>query len=230
MSPIVQEGRLEVICGPMFAGKTTELIRRIELARSMGLSVSVQRPARDTRSLHDAIETHGGARHQAVEVLHAGLVRVNAKAAPVVVIDEAHFFGESLLAPCLELVRDGRRVIVAGIDVEKDKGTWYRELGQGMGPTLNTAAAMNAYVLADRGTWLSFKNRAGLVIVVEGDQRLFNQYGIMLVNPAKHAHVKKELGMAFVDWVTSPEGQKAIAAYKIGGEQLFFPNAGQAGA
>ena len=118
MSPIMQEGRLEVVCGPMFAGKTTELIRRIELARSMGLSVSVQRPARDTRSLHDAIETHGGARHQAVEVLHAGLVRVNAKAAPVVVIDEAHFFGESLLAPCLELVRDGRRVIVAGIDVD----------------------------------------------------------------------------------------------------------------
>ena len=118
---------------------------------------------------------------------------------------------------------------VAGIDVEKDKGTWYRELGQGMGPTLNTAAAMNAYVLADRGTWLSFKNRAGLVIVVEGDQRLFNQYGIMLVNPAKHAHVKKELGMAFVDWVTSPEGQKAIAAYKIGGEQLFFPNFRKAG-
>jgi len=113
---------------------------------------------------------------------------------------------------------------VAGIDVEKDKGTWYREFGQGMGPTLNTAAAMNAYVLTDRGTWLSFKNRADLVIVVEGDQRLFNQYGIMLVNPAKHAHVKKDLGTAFVDWVTSAEGQKAIADYKIGGEQLFFPN------
>ena len=111
----------------------------------------------------------------------------------------------------------------AGIDIAKDKGPWYRDTGSGMGPTLNTAAGMNAYVLADRGTWLSFKNRGELVILVEGDQRLFNQYGIMLVNPAKHPHVKKELGQAFVDWVISPEGQDAIAAYKIGGEQLFFP-------
>lgn len=112
----------------------------------------------------------------------------------------------------------------AGIDLEKAKGSWYRELGQGMGPTLNTASGMSAYVLADRGTWLSFKNRGDLAIVVEGDQRLFNQYGVMLVNPARHAHVKKEMGQAFVDWVTSPEGQKAIAAYKINGQQLFFPN------
>jgi tungstate transport system substrate-binding protein len=113
----------------------------------------------------------------------------------------------------------------AGIDpAAAGKGSWYRETGSGMGPTLNTAAAMNAYALTDRGTWLSFKNRQSLVIVVEGDQKLFNQYGVMLVNPAKHPHVKKELGMAFVDWVTSPEGQAAIAGYKIGGEQLFFPN------
>ena len=112
----------------------------------------------------------------------------------------------------------------AGVDVEKDKGTWYRELGQGMGPTLNIASGMNAYVLADRATWLNFKNRADLVIVAEGDQRLFNQYGIMLVNPAKHAHVKKDMGTAFIDWVTSPEGQKTISDYKIGGESLFFPN------
>ncbi len=114
----------------------------------------------------------------------------------------------------------------AGIDPTVDKTTWYRETGSGMGPTLNTAAGMNAYALTDRGTWLSFKNRAELEIVVEGDKRLFNQYGVMLVNPAKHAHVKKEAGQKFVDWVISPEGQKAIAAYKIGGEQLFFPNAG----
>jgi tungstate transport system substrate-binding protein len=113
----------------------------------------------------------------------------------------------------------------AGIDpAAAGKGSWYRETGSGMGPTLNTAAAMNAYALTDRGTWLSFKNRQSLVIVVESDQKLFNQYGVMLVNPAKHPHVKKELGMAFVDWVTSPEGQAAIAGYKIGGEQLFFPN------
>ncbi len=113
----------------------------------------------------------------------------------------------------------------AGIDIAKDRGAWYREIGQGMGPALNTAAAMNGYVLSDRGTWLSFKNRGDLGIVVEGDKRLFNQYGIMLVNPAKHPNVKKEWGQAFVDWVISPEGQAAIASYKINGQQLFFPNA-----
>lgn len=113
----------------------------------------------------------------------------------------------------------------AGVDPTQSKTIWYRETGSGMGPTLNTASGMNAYALTDRGTWLSFKNRGELEIVVEGDQRLFNQYGVMLVNPAKHPHVKKEAGQKFVDWVISPEGQKAIAAYKIGGEQLFFPNA-----
>ncbi len=113
---------------------------------------------------------------------------------------------------------------IAGVDPDSGKGTWYRETGSGMGPTLNTAAAMDAYALTDRGTWISFKNRRNLAIVVEGDHRLFNQYGVMLVNPAKHPHVKKDLGMAFIEWVTSPEGQKAIADYKIEGEQLFFPN------
>jgi tungstate transport system substrate-binding protein len=119
---------------------------------------------------------------------------------------------------------------LAGIDLAKDKGPWYRDTGQGMGPALNTAAAMNAYILSDRGTWISFKNRGDLAIAVEGDKRLFNQYGVMLVNPAKHPNVKKDLGQAFVDWVISPEGQKAIAEYKIGGEQLFFPNANRPGA
>jgi len=114
---------------------------------------------------------------------------------------------------------------MAGIDIAKDKGPWYRDTGSGMGPTLNTAAGMNAYALTDRGTWLSFKNRGDLVISVEGDQRLFNQYGVILVNPAKYPHVKKELGQAFIDWIVSAEGQAAIAGYKIGGEQLFFPNA-----
>jgi tungstate transport system substrate-binding protein len=114
---------------------------------------------------------------------------------------------------------------LAGIDIAKAKGPWYRDTGQGMGPALNSAAGMNAYILADRGTWLSFKNRGDLEIVVEGDKRLFNQYGVMLVNPAKHPNVKKELGQQFVDWVISPEGQKTIAEYKIDGQQLFFPNA-----
>lgn len=118
----------------------------------------------------------------------------------------------------------------AGIDLEKVRGDWYREIGQGMGATLNTASAMNAYALADRGTWLGFKNRGDLVVSVEGDKRLFNQYGVMTVNPEKFPHVKAKEAQAFVDWLTGPEGQKAIAGYKIGGEQLFFPNADQPGA
>jgi tungstate transport system substrate-binding protein len=118
----------------------------------------------------------------------------------------------------------------AGVEIDKAKaGGWYRDTGQGMGPALNTASSMNAYVLSDRGTWLSFKNRGDLAVLVEGDKRLFNQYGAILVNPDKHPSVKKELGQSFIDWVVSPEGQKAIADYRIGGEQLFFPNADQAG-
>ena len=113
----------------------------------------------------------------------------------------------------------------AGIDIEKEKGPWYKSVGQGMGAALNTAGASNGYVLSDRGTWLSFKNKGDLQILVEGDKRLFNQYGVTLVNPAKHPNVKKELGQAFIDWLISPEGQKAIANYKINGEQLFYPNA-----
>jgi tungstate transport system substrate-binding protein len=113
----------------------------------------------------------------------------------------------------------------AGIEIAKDKGPWYKEVGQGMGAALNTASALNAYVLSDRGTWLAFKNRGDLAILFEGDKRLRNQYGVILVNPAKHASVKKDLGQQFVDWLVSPEGQSAIASYKIKGQQLFFPNA-----
>lgn len=113
----------------------------------------------------------------------------------------------------------------AGVDIAKSKGPWYKETGSGMGPALNTASAMNAYILADRGTWLSFKNRGDLEILVQGDPALFNQYGVMLVNPAKCPHVKKDLGRKYVDWVISPEGQQTIASYKINGQQLFFPNA-----
>jgi tungstate transport system substrate-binding protein len=113
----------------------------------------------------------------------------------------------------------------AGIDIASDKGSWYRDAGQGMGPALNSASSMNAYILADRGTWISFKNRGPLAILVEGDKRLFNQYGVILVNSEKHKHVKKEMGQAFIDWMVSPEGQKTIADYSINGEQLFFPNA-----
>jgi len=119
---------------------------------------------------------------------------------------------------------------VSGIDIEKDKGPWYKSIGQGMESDLNTASASNAYVVTDRGTWLLFKNRGNLEIVVEADKRLFNQYGVILVNPAKHSHVKRELGQAFIDWLVSPEGQKAINGYKINGQQLFFANANVPGA
>jgi tungstate transport system substrate-binding protein len=113
----------------------------------------------------------------------------------------------------------------SGVDIEKEKGAWYKSIGQGLGAALNTAGASNAYVLSDRGTWISFKNKGELDIVVEGDKRLFNQYGVMLVHPEKHPNVKKDLGQQFIDWLVSPEGQKAIANYKINGEQLFYPNA-----
>ena len=118
----------------------------------------------------------------------------------------------------------------AGIDIDKDKGPWYKAIGQGMGAALNTAGASNAYVLSDRGTWIHFKNKGDLAILVEGDKRMFNQYGVMLVNPAKHPNVKKDLGQQFIDFLISPEGQKDIANYKINGEQLFYPNASDAGA
>jgi tungstate transport system substrate-binding protein len=117
----------------------------------------------------------------------------------------------------------------AGLDPAGTKPAWYREIGQGMGAALNTAGGMGAYVLSDRGTWLAFKNKGDLDIVVEGDKALFNQYGIMLVNPAKHAHVKKELGQTFIDWIVSKEGQAAIKSHTINGKQLFFPNAAPAG-
>lgn len=113
----------------------------------------------------------------------------------------------------------------AGIDINRSKGPWYRDTGQGMGPALNAAASMGAYILSDRGTWLAFRNRGDLAILVEGDKRLFNQYGAMLVNPDRHPNVKKDLGQQFIDWVISAAGQKAIADFRIGGEQLFYPNA-----
>lgn len=116
---------------------------------------------------------------------------------------------------------------MAGVDPVTGRGQWYREVGQGMGPALNTAAAQGAYILTDRGTWLSFRNRQDQRILVEGDTRLFNQYGVMLVNPQRHPHVKSADGQRFIDWIVSPAGQAAIADYRINGEQLFFPNAAQ---
>ena len=119
---------------------------------------------------------------------------------------------------------------LAGIDITREKGPWYKEIGQGMGAALNTASASDSYVLSDRGTWLSFRNKGDLAVAVEGDKRLFNQYGVMLVNPARHPTVKKELGQQFIDWLVSREGQQGIASYRIDGEELFFPNADDPGA
>jgi tungstate transport system substrate-binding protein len=113
----------------------------------------------------------------------------------------------------------------AGIDIAASKDTWYRETGSGMGASLNTASSMNAYILSDRGTWLAFKNRGDLAILVEGDKRLFNQYGVIMVNPARHPQVKQNEARAFIDWLTSADGQAAIAAFRINGEQAFFPDA-----
>jgi len=112
-----------------------------------------------------------------------------------------------------------------GINIEKDNGAWYESSNRGMGETLHMAAARDGYVLSDRGTWINFKNKGNLQILVAGDNRLFNQYAAILVNPDRHPNVRKELGQAFIDWVVSPDGQKAIADYKINGEQLFFSNA-----
>jgi tungstate transport system substrate-binding protein len=118
----------------------------------------------------------------------------------------------------------------AGVDIARQRGPWYREIGQGMGAALNTAGAMNAYTLSDRGTWIAFRNKGALDIAVEGDKRLFNQYGVMLVNPARHPGVKADLGQRFVDWLVSAEGQSVIAGYRINGQQLFYANAGEPGA
>ncbi|MFM8613273.1 MAG: substrate-binding domain-containing protein [Alphaproteobacteria bacterium] len=114
---------------------------------------------------------------------------------------------------------------LAGIDPRSGRGQWYREVGQGMGPALNTAAAQGAYILADRATWLSFRNRQDQRILIEGDPLLFNQYGVLLVTAQRHPHVKAADGQRFIDWLLSPAGQAAIASYRINGEQLFFPNA-----
>ena len=148
------------------------------------------------------------------EILTA-LQTINAKAAPFISRGDRSGTNIAELALWKE----------AGVDIANDKGPWYKEIGQGMGAALNMASASNAYVLSDRGTWLAFQNRGDLVIAVEGDKRLFNQYGVMLVNPAKCPSVKKDLGQQFLDFLISPEGQKIIAGYKINGQQLFYPNA-----
>jgi tungstate transport system substrate-binding protein len=230
---------------PIFKAKTGIDVRVVALGTGQALDTA-RRGDADVVFVHDkAAEEKFLAEGFGVdrrEVMYNDFVMVGPKA------DPAKVAGTKDIAASLKKIADAKAPFasrgdksgthaaelrlwkMAGVDPDSGKGTWYRETGSGMGPTLNTATAMDAYALTDRGTWLSFKNRGNLGIVVEGDQKLFNQYGVMLVNPAKHAHVKKELGTSFVEWVTSAEGQKAIADYKIGGEQLFFPNYKRSGA
>ena len=171
------------------------------------------------------------------EVMYNDFILVGPKA------DPAHVDGSKDIVASLRKIADAKSPFVArgddsgtskaemrlwkeaGIDPKTVRGGWYRDTGSGMGQTLNTAAAMDGYTLSDRGTWLSFRNKQNLTIVVEGDRRLFNQYGVMLVNPAKYPHVKQDLSLKFINWLTSANGQEAIADYKIDGAQLFFPDA-----
>lgn len=170
------------------------------------------------------------------EVMYNDFVVIGPKA------DPAHIAGGKDVADALRKIAESKAAFVsrgdrsgtheaelrlwkeAGVDLGSAKGAWYREIGQGMGPALNMASSTNAYLLSDRGTWLSFKNRGELAVLTEGDRRLFNQYGVMLVNPARHSGVKAGDGQVFIDWLVAPAGQKTIGEYKVGGEQLFFPN------
>ena len=230
---------------PMFTQKTGIQVKVVALGTGQALDVG-RRGDADVVFVHDrpaedkfVTEGWGIGRR---DVMYNDFVLIGPKA------DPAKVAGTKDIAAALKRIADAKAPFVsrgdrsgthmaelryfklADVDPAQGKGSWYRETGSGMGPALNTASSMNAYLLADRGTWLSFKNRGDLAILVEGDKRLFNQYGVMLVNPAKHPHVKKDLGQKFMDWVVSPDGQRAIAQYTVGGQQLFFPNADQPGA
>jgi tungstate transport system substrate-binding protein len=225
---------------PVFEKKTGIQVRVVALGTGQALDMG-RRGDADVVFVHDKVAEEkfvaDGFGVQRFEVMYNDFVLVGPKADPAKIAGGKNIIDayKKIAAASAPFASRGdksgthaaelRLWKSAGIDPQTGKGGWYRETGSGMGPTLNTASSMNAYAFTDRGTWLSFKNRGDLVIVVEGDQQLFNQYGIMLVNPVKHPHVKKEPAQAFVDWVVSAEGQKAIAEYKIGADQLFFPNA-----
>jgi len=229
---------------PVFTARTGIEVRVVALGTGQALDVG-RRGDADVVFVHDAAaekrfmaEGHGIGRR---EVMYNDFVLVGPS------IDPASVAGSRDIAAALAAILTTRAPFVsrgdrsgthaaelrlwdaAGIDISTRKGAWYRETGSGMGATLNTAAAMDAYALSDRGTWLSFANRRDLRVLVEGDPRLFNQYGVILVNPVRHPHVRQADAQAFIDWLVSDAGQSAIASFRINGEQAFFPNAGQAG-
>jgi tungstate transport system substrate-binding protein len=224
---------------PMFTKKTGIQVKVVALGTGQALDVG-RRGDADVVFVHDrAAEDKFVAEGYGVDrrdVMYNDFVLIGPKS------DPAKVAGAKDIAAAFKRIADAKAPFVsrgdksgthaaelrlfkmANVDPAEGKGSWYRETGSGMGPALNTASSMNAYILADRGTWLSFKNRGALGIVVEGDRRLFNPYGVILVNPSKHAHVKKAEALAFMDWLVSGEGQAAIASYKIDGQQLFFPD------
>ena len=225
---------------PVFEKKTGIQVRVVALGTGQALDMG-RRGDADVVFVHDKAAEEkfvaGGFGVRRLDVMYNDFVLIGPKS------DPAKAAGGRDIVAAFKRIRDVQAPFVsrgdrsgthaaelrlwqmAGIDIAPTKRAWYRETGSGMGPALNTASAMNAYILSDRGTWLSFKNRGELAILVEGDQRLFNQYGVILVNPEKHKHVKKDMGQSFIDWIVSAEGQQAIAGFRIGGEQLFFPNA-----
>ena len=225
---------------PIFLAKTGIAVRVVALGTGQALDVA-RRGDADVVFVHDKAaeekflaEGFGVARQ---DVMYNDFVLVGPQA------DPAKVAGSKDVAAALKRIQSAQAPFVsrgdrsgthaaelrlwadAGVDLGASKGPWYRETGSGMGAALNTASAMDAYVLSDRGTWLAFTNRGSLSILVEGDERLFNQYGVMLVNPARHPHVKRADAQAFIDWLVSAEGQAAIAAFRINGEQAFFPDA-----
>lgn len=224
---------------PIFEKKTGIQVRVVAVGTGQALAIG-QRGDADVVFVHDKVAEQKfvaegyGVGHK--EVMYNDFVVIGPKSDPAKIAESKDVLGalqkiKAAKAPFVSRAdKSGTHAAelrywkAAGIDIGKEKGPWYKETGSGMGPALNTASGLNGYILADRGTWLNFKNRGDLKILVEGDKQLFNQYGIMLVNPAKHPQVKKELGEVFINWVISPEGQKTIANYKINGEQLFFPN------
>jgi len=225
---------------PKFQAKTGIAVRIIALGTGQALDVA-RRGDADVVFVHDKAaeekflaEGFGVARQ---DVMYNDFVLVGPRA------DPAKVAGSKDVAAALKRIQSAQAPFVsrgdrsgthaaelrlwadAGVDLGASKGPWYRETGSGMGAALNTAAALDAYLLTDRGTWLAFRNRGSLDILVEGDERLFNQYGVILVNPSRHPHVKRADGQAFIDWLVSAEGQAAIAAFRINGEQAFFPDA-----